>query len=223
MRTLPHPAVAVRDTAVDLHGVTRLFGAAPAVVRVDLSIERGEAVVLRGPNGAGKSTLLRIVATSLSPTYGGGSVLGFDLVAQREEIRSRCELLTHRTRLYEDLTARENLRLFTDLLGTSRDRADRALEEVGLGAEADERVRGFSQGMRQKVAVARTIARDPELLLLDEPATGLDDSARDVVRSMILDASDRGRTVVIATHQEVPDSLDARVVSMRDGQIWRST
>ena len=223
MRTLPHPSVGVRDAAVDLHGVTRLFGAAPAVVRVDLSIERGEAVVLRGPNGAGKSTLLRIIATSLSPTYGGGSVLGFDLAAQREEIRSRCELLTHRTRLYEELTARENLHLFADLLGTSRDRADRALEQVGLGAEADERVRGYSQGMRQKVAVARTIARDPELLLLDEPSTGLDDSAREIVRSMILDASTRGRTIVLATHQAAPASLEARVVSMRDGQISRTT
>mgnify|MGYP003407991443 CR=1 FL=1 len=79
MRTLPRPPVALQDAAVALRSVTRLFGAAPALVRVDLSIERGEAVVLRGPNGAGKSTLLRIVATALSPTYGGGSVLGFDL------------------------------------------------------------------------------------------------------------------------------------------------
>ncbi len=77
--------------------------------------------------------------------------------------------------------------------------------------------------MRQKVAVARTIARDPELLLLDEPSTGLDDSAREIVRSMILDASTRGRTIVLATHQAAPASLEARVVSMRDGQISRTT
>lgn len=223
MRILPRPSVHVRDTAVDLRGITRLFGSSPAVVRVDLSIERGEAVVLRGPNGAGKSTLLRIIATALSPTYGGGSVLGFDLTAEREEIRARCELLTHRTRLYEELTARENLRLFTDLLGLDPERANRALERVGLSAEADERVRGFSQGMRQRVAVARTIARDPELLLLDEPATGLDDAAREVVSSAILDAAANGRTVLIATHHEVPDRLQARVVSMRDGQIESAT
>ena len=223
MRTLPRPSVDVRDTAVDLRGITRLFGSSPAVVRVDLSIERGEAIVLRGPNGAGKTTLLRIVATALSPTYGGGSVLGFDLTADREEIRARCELLTHRTRLYEELTARENLRLFTDLLGLDPARADQALERVGLSAEADERVRGFSQGMRQRVAFARTIARDPELLLLDEPATGLDDAAREVVSSTILNAAANGRTVLIATHYDVPDRLQARVVSMRDGQIERAT
>lgn len=223
MRTLPRQDVGLREAAVDLRGVTRVFGDLPAVVRVDLAIERGESVVLRGANGAGKSTLLRIVATSLSPTYGGGSVLGFDLASEREEIRRRCELLTHRTRLYEELSARENLQIFADLLGIDRVRVDEALERVGLARNADERVRGFSHGMRQKVAVARTIVRDPELLLLDEPATGLDDSARAVVDAMILDAARQGRTIVIATHHSVTDGLTARVVSMRDGHVEGQT
>jgi heme ABC exporter ATP-binding subunit CcmA len=196
-----------------------LFGAAPALVRVDLSIERGEAVVLRGPNGAGKSTLLRIVATALSPTYGGGSVLGFDLATEREEIRRRSELLTHRTRLYEELSARENLELFADLLGISRDRVGEALERVALADVADERVRTFSAGMRQKVAVARAIVRDPELLLLDEPTTGLDTAARQAVDDMMLRASREGRTLVIATHHGVAAGLAARVVTMRDGSV----
>ena len=219
MRTLPRSPVALRDAAVDLRGVTRLFGAAPALVRVDLSIERGEAVVLRGPNGAGKSTLLRIVATALSPTYGGGSVLGFDLATGREEIRRRSELLTHRTRLYEELSARENLELFADLLGISRVRVGEALERVALDDVADERVRTFSAGMRQKVAVARAIVRDPELLLLDEPTTGLDTAARQAVDDMMLRASREGRTLVIATHHGVAAGLAARVVTMRDGSV----
>ena len=219
MRTLPRSHVAVQDAAVDLRGVSRLFGAAPALVRVDLSIERGEAVVLRGPNGAGKSTLLRIVATALSPTYGGGSVLGFDLATEREEIRRRSELLTHRTRLYEELSARENLELFADLLGITRDRVEEAVERVGLADVADERVRTFSAGMRQKVAVARAIVRDPELLLLDEPTTGLDAAARQAVDDMMLRASHEGRTLVIATHHDVAAGLAARVVTMRDGSV----
>jgi heme exporter protein A len=223
MRTLPRTDVGLREAAVDLRGVTRLFGEVPAVVRVNLSIERGEAVVLRGPNGAGKSTLLRIIATSLSPTYGGGAVLGFDLASEREQIRRRCELLTHRTRLYEELSARENLRLFADLLGIEPGRVDDALERVGLEREADERVRGFSHGMRQKVAVARTIVRGPELLLLDEPVTGLDDSARAVVDAMILEAAAQGRTIVIATHHAVTDGLSARVVPMREGHVEGQT
>jgi len=219
MRTLPRSPVALQDAAVDLRGVTRLFGAAPALVRVDLSIERGETVVLRGPNGSGKSTLLRIVATALSPTYGGGSVLGFDLATGREEIRRRSELLTHRTRLYEELSARENLELFADLLGISRVRVGEALERVALADVADERVRTFSAGMRQKVAVARAIVRDPELLLLDEPTTGLDTAARQAVDDMMLRASREGRTLVIATHHGVAAGLAARVVTMRDGSV----
>ena len=219
MHTLPRSHVALQDAAVDLRGVSRLFGAAPALVRVDLSIERGEAVVLRGPNGAGKSTLLRIVATALSPTYGGGSVLGFDLASAREEIRRRSELLTHRTRLYEELSARENLEVFADLLGISRGRVGEALERVALADVADERVRTFSAGMRQKVAVARAIVRDPELLLLDEPTTGLDTAARQAVDDMMLRASREGRTLVIATHHGVAAGLAARVVTMRDGSV----
>jgi heme exporter protein A len=219
MRTLPRSPIGLKDAAVDLRGVTRLFGAAPALVRVDLAIERGEAVVLRGPNGAGKSTLLRIVATALSPTYGGGSVLGFDLADAREEIRRRSELLTHRTRLYEELTARENLELIADLLGIHHDLVQGALERVALADVADERVRTFSAGMRQKVAVARAIVRDPELLLLDEPTTGLDDAARSAVDEMMLHASREGRTLVIATHHAVVPGLGARVVTLRDGSV----
>ena len=219
MRTLPRTPTHVRDAAVELRGVTRLFGSSPALVRVDLSIERGEAVVLRGPNGAGKSTLLRVVATALSPTYGGGSVLGFDLATEREEIRRRCELLTHRTRLYEELTARENLELFARLLGIPNARVADTLERVALADAADERVRTFSAGMRQKVAVARAIVRDPEILLLDEPTTGLDDAARHVVERMILDAAAQGRTLVIATHHAIASELGARIVAMRDGAV----
>jgi len=219
MRTLPRSPIGLKDAAVDLRGVTRLFGAAPALVRVDLAIERGEAVVLRGPNGAGKSTLLRIVATALSPTYGGGSVLGFDLVEDREQIRRRSELLTHRTRLYEELTARENLELIADLLGIAHDRVQEALERVAIADVADERVRTFSAGMRQKVAVARAIVRDPELLLLDEPTTGLDAAARSAVDEMMLRASREGRTLVIATHHDVTPGLAARVVTLRDGSV----
>jgi ABC-2 type transport system ATP-binding protein len=146
-------------------------------------------------------------------------VLGFDLATEREEIRRRSELLTHRTRLYEELSARENLQLFADLLGITRDRVGEALERVGLTDVADERVRTFSAGMRQKVAVARAIVRDPELLLLDEPTTGLDAAARQAVDDMMLRASREGRTLVIATHHGVAAGLAARVVTMRDGSV----
>lgn len=212
------PAV---TAAVDLVGVTRLFGTVPAVVRADLHVERAEAVVLRGPNGAGKSTLLRIAATSLSPTYGGGSVLGFDLVTEREQIRIRADLMTHRTRLYEDLTAAENLRLWCRLLGTETERVDGALDRVGLLEVSGERVRGFSQGMRQRVAIARTILRRPELLLLDEPYTGLDAEARHAVDDLLRAAVAEGRTVVLATHHEAPEGLSVRTLHVDGGRVVR--
>ena len=204
---------------LDVRDLAAGYGEFHVLAGVSLAIPPGEMVALLGPNGAGKSTLLRIVATALSPTYGGGSVLGFDLATERGEIRRRSELLTHRTRLYEELSARENLELFADLLGIKRDRVGEALERVTLDDVADERVRTFSAGMRQKVALARAIVRDPELLLLDEPTTGLDASARQAVDDMMLRASGEGRTLVIATHHGVAPGLAARVVTMRDGSV----
>src|SRR6266498_2648031 len=160
--------------AIELSAVTRVFGAVPALVRVNLRVEPGEAIFVRGPNGAGKTTLLRIIATAISPTFGSGAVFGFDLTRGREEIRRRVELLGHRTRLYEDLSGRENLDFFCTLFGLPAMVIPEMLERVGLEDAADERVRGYSQGMRQRVAVARALLRRPELLLLDEPYAGLD-------------------------------------------------
>jgi heme exporter protein A len=164
-------------TAVELNAVTRLFGANPALIRADVRVAPGEVLVLRGPNGAGKTTVLRIMATALSPTYGHGSVLGFDLVRERDAIRRHTDLMSHRTRLYEDLSAAENLRFWCRLLGVDGTDIQAALDRVGLLEVAGERVRGFSQGMRQRVAVARTLLRRPQILLLDEPYTGLDAEA----------------------------------------------
>jgi ABC-type multidrug transport system ATPase subunit len=220
-RQASHVSAPPTAAAVDLVGVTRLFGAVPAVVRADLRVERGETVVLRGPNGAGKSTLLKIAATSLSPTYGGGRVLGFDLLLEREQIRARADLMTHRTRLYEDLTAAENLRLWCRLLGLGHEGVDAALDRVGMLEVAGERVRGFSQGMRQRVAIARVLLRGPELLLLDEPYTGLDAEARHAVDDLVRHASSEGRTVVLATHHPAPERLEHRTLHLDGGRIVR--
>lgn len=206
--------------AVSLSSVTRLFGLTPALVRVDLAVERGETLLVRGPNGAGKSTLLRVIATALSPTYGSGEVLGFDLDRGREEIRRRSELVGHRTRLYEDLTARENLRFACTLFGADPRDVPAVLERVGLAEVADERVRGFSQGMRQRLAVGRALLRSPELLLLDEPYTGLDGEARAIVDDAIVEARAGGRTVVLATHHPVPPDLTTRTVFMDGGRLY---
>lgn len=205
--------------AVALSSVTRLFGMAPALVRVDLRVEPGETLLVRGPNGAGKSTLLRVIATALSPTFGSGTVLGHDLLSEREEIRRRTELMGHRTRLYEDLSGLENLRVACSLYGCDPRAVPQALERVGLTDVAGERVRTYSQGMRQRVAVARAILRSPDLLLLDEPYTGLDAEAREIVDGLIGDLGRAGRTVLLATHHPVRPGLTDRTVFMEAGRL----
>jgi ABC-type multidrug transport system ATPase subunit len=205
--------------AIQLIGVTRVFGLTPALVRADLNVEHGETILVRGPNGAGKSTLLRVIATAISPTFGSGSVLGFDLSSGRGEIRRRVELMGHRTRLYEDLSGRENLRFACTLHGLDPKEIARALGRVGLEGAADDRVRTYSQGMRQRVAVARALLRSPHLLLLDEPYAGLDTEAKDVVDEAVLEAQRNGRTVVIATHDPTRGTMASRTVRMDGGRV----
>jgi len=199
--------------------VTRVFGAVPGLVRASLIVERGELLAVRGANGAGKSTLLRVIGTALAPTYGSGAVLGFDLARGRDEIRRRTELLGHRTRLYEDLTASENLRFACAMHGIDPSGVPGALAMVGLSEVAGERVTGFSQGMRQRVALARALLRRADLLLLDEPYAGLDADAKDLVDDSIAEARSDGRTVVLATHDAGRGGSGARTILMDSGRI----
>jgi heme ABC exporter ATP-binding subunit CcmA len=205
--------------AVLLSGVTRVFGLSPALVRVDLRIERGETLLIRGPNGAGKTTLLRLIATAISPTYGSGSVLGFDLAREREEIRRRTELLGHRTRLYEDLTGAENLGFACRLFGIGAERVAEALARVGLADAGAERVRAYSQGMRQRLALARTLLRRPELLLFDEPYAGLDAEAKSLVDEVVAGSPAQGQTVVLATHDPSRGATATRTILMEGGRL----
>jgi len=205
--------------AVQLWAVTRVFGVAPALVRVDLRVVAGEVLLLRGPNGAGKSTLLGVIATAISPTYGSGTVFGLDLVAGRDQIRRRSELVGHRPRLYADLPATENLRFVCALHGADERRVDPALERVGLAPVAGDRVRGYSQGMRQRVALARAFLRSPDLLLLDEPYAGLDDPAKDLVDEEIRATRARGGTVIVATHDPTRGSAATRSLYMDGGRL----
>src|SRR5262249_11545354 len=151
-----------------------MFDGLAAVSQVSLEVAQGETVWLRGWNGSGKTTLLRLIATAISPTFGGGSVLGFDLRTERSAIRARADLLGHETRLYGDLTAVENLRFACRLYDIDPRLAGSTLGRVGLEEVAAVRVARFSQGMRQRLALARCLMRGPELILLDEPYAALD-------------------------------------------------
>jgi ABC-type multidrug transport system ATPase subunit len=208
-----HPA------AVHLSRVTRLFDGLAAVSQVSLEIAAGDVVWLRGWNGSGKTTLLRMVATAISPTYGGGTVFGFDLQKRRQAIRARTDLLSHETRFYDDLTAAENLRFTCRLYDLDKRRADGPLERVGLDDVGTVRVGSFSQGMRQRLALARCLMRAPALVLLDEPYAALDAEARVLVDDLLVAARAGGQTVVMASHEAPPPHLVDREVMMVCGRV----
>ena len=196
-----------------------MFDGLAAISAVNLEVAEGETVWLRGWNGSGKTTLLRLIATAISPTFGGGSVLGFDLRTERSAIRARTDLLSHETRLYGDLTAVENLRFACSLYGCDPRLAGPALDQVGLEEVAAVRVARFSQGMRQRLALARCLMRRPALILLDEPYAALDVEARVVVDGLLTAAQAGGQTVVVASHEAPPAQLIDREVIMDGGRV----
>ena len=210
---------ATRPGAVRLSRVTRLFDGLAAVSSVSLEIADGERVWLRGWNGSGKTTLLRLIATAISPTFGGGTVLGFDLQTERSAIRARCDLLSHQTRLYDDLTAAENLRFACSLYDLDPRLAESVLERVGLEELAGVRAGRFSQGMRQRLTLARCLMRAPALVLLDEPYAALDVDARTVVDELLMAAQAGRQTVVVASHEAPPAHLIDREVTMDGGRV----
>ena len=210
---------ATERAAVRLSRVTRLFDGLAAVSQVSLEVAKGETVWLRGWNGSGKTTLLRLIATAISPTFGDGSVLGFDLRTERSAIRARADLLSHETRLYGDLTAVENLRFACSLYDLDPRLAESALDRVGLEEVAAVRVARFSQGMRQRLALARCLMRGPALILLDEPYAALDVEARVVVDELLTAAQASGQTVVVASHEAPPAHLIDREVMMDGGRV----
>jgi heme ABC exporter ATP-binding subunit CcmA len=177
--------------AVAADGVWKYFGDYPALRGASLEVTRGACMALIGRNGAGKTTLLRILAGLSRPSKGAISIDG------------RIGYLGHGIGVYDDLSAIENLTLFGRLSGLSnpKEAAADALEHVGLARVKDGMAREFSRGMRQRLAIARAFLHNPELLLLDEPFTSLDDRAVAVLQQLLSDARARGSTIVMSTHQ----------------------
>jgi len=190
------------NTAIELRGLCRDYGERPALAGVDLSLGRGESLLVVGPNGAGKTTLLRILATLLRPSAGEVRVFGAALPGEAWKVRGRIGLLGHEPLLYRDLSGRENLRFHARLHGLRGDGAEARIAEllaaVDMERRADDRVAELSAGMRQRLAVCRCVLHEPELLLLDEPDSNLDAEGRALARELVGPAE--GRTRVVVTH-----------------------
>jgi len=185
--------------------LSRSFGGRPALEGLTFDVEEGEIVALLGPNGAGKTTTVRLLNGVLRPDRGRATVLGLDPSTEGSTLRRRTGVLTETAGLDDRLTARENLVLVAGIRGVdaveARRRTDELLERLGMTADADRVVQGFSTGQRKRVALALALLHDPEVLFLDEPTSGLDPAAsRDVVDLIADLARERRRTVVVCTH-----------------------
>jgi heme exporter protein A len=188
--------------AIQVKKVTKSFGHQVALRGVDLSVADGEFLALFGPNGAGKTTLIRIVASLARPTAGSVHLRGQDVAKAGTTLRRHIGLISHNPLLYGDLTPDENLRFFARMydLDDVSARIDAMLTQVGLIARRRDPVRTFSRGMVQRLAIARAILHDPAIMLLDEPYTGLDLQAADMLRSVLQDLAASNRTVILTTH-----------------------
>lgn len=187
---------------ITVRKLVKRFGLKTVLKGMDFSVEAGEFVALLGPNGAGKTTFLRILASLSRPTLGNVTIAGYSLPGQASAVRRRLGVVSHLPLLYGDLTAEENLRFYARMYSVPQ--ADKRITEVlglvGLQARRHDLVRTFSRGMQQRLAIGRAVLHDPEVMLFDEPHTGLDQDACQMLDGVLREVAARGRTVVMTSH-----------------------
>ena len=186
--------------AIDANGLARRFGSRWVLRGASLRLAAGEAAGLVGANGSGKSTLLRILCTLLRPTAGSATVFGADIVRDPDLVRDAVGFFSPVPGVYDDLTARENVRFAATMLGRAPASADAMLDRVGLMHVADERVRGFSSGMLRRLSLARLLVQQPRLLLLDEPYNNFDAQGIALLNDIIRGAINEGGAALIVVH-----------------------
>jgi heme exporter protein A len=189
----------VTALAIDAKNLARRYGRRWALVDVSFQVPAGSVLAVTGRNGSGKSTLFRTLSTVIRPDRGSATVLGFDLVSHRYDVRKEVALLSHYSYLYEQLSARENLQIVGRFLGV--DGIDDALGRVNLAGRADDVVATFSAGMRKRLSFARVLMQRPQIVLLDEPYGQLDPEGFVLVDEVVRQLKASGTTVLMATHQ----------------------
>lgn len=209
---------------IEINALVKAYDLLVVLRKLDLHIERGEFVALLGPNGSGKSTLLRLLAGLSRATSGTISIGGWELPHEAAAVRAQIGLVSHRPLLYENLTARENLQFFGSLYNLTPaeidPRIDALLARVGLTKRAGSLVRTFSRGMQQRLSIARALLHDPDVLLLDEPYTGLDQDASARFDTLLTASYAEGRTIVMTTHElDRAARLASRIIILSRGVI----
>jgi heme exporter protein A len=187
---------------IEVRKLVKRFGLKPVLRGMDFHVQEGEFVALLGPNGAGKTTFLRILASLSRPTLGEVTIAGYRLPAQAAVVRQRLGVVSHLPLLYGDLTADENLRFYGKMYGVKNleKRTESILDMVGLAHRRRDLVRTFSRGMQQRLAIGRAVLHDPDVMLFDEPHTGLDQDACRMLDGVLREVAATGRTVVMTSH-----------------------
>jgi lipooligosaccharide transport system ATP-binding protein len=216
--------VSAPDVLIHASGLAKSFGGAVAVDGIDFDLHRGEAFGFLGPNGAGKSSTMRMIGCVSPPSAGELSILGMDPVADGATIRARLGVVPQEDTLDVELTVRENLLIYGRYFGLPRDviseRTTRLLDFVQLADRANDQVEPLSGGMKRRLTIARSLINEPEIMLLDEPTTGLDPQARHVVWDRLFRLKQQGVTLVLTTHyMDEAEQLCDRLVVMDRGKI----
>jgi heme ABC exporter ATP-binding subunit CcmA len=213
-----------KSALIETRALVKTYDLLIVLRKLDLQVERGEFVALLGPNGSGKSTLLRLLSGLSKPTSGAIFIGGWELPREAAAVRAQIGMVSHRALLYENLTARENLQFFARLYNLQAqnvdDRIRFLLERVGLAKRGDSLVRTFSRGMQQRLSIARALLHDPAVLLMDEPYTGLDQDAAQVLDGLLSQAYTDNRTIVMTSHDlDRAARLTSRVMILSRGNI----
>ena len=206
--------------AIQVQNLSRDYNGLRAVDSISFSVEAGEIFGFLGPNGAGKTTTIKMLTGQLRPTSGSARVAGCDVVEERQQLKPKIGVVFEYQNIYERLSARDNLAFAARLYGVKRKRVDQILAQVGLADRARGKVKNYSNGMKQRLLVARALLHEPEILFLDEPTRGLDPNVAREIRAFVANLAQQGVTVFLTTHyMEEADQLSDRVAILHQGRI----
>jgi ABC-2 type transport system ATP-binding protein len=206
--------------AIEVAGLSRTFKNLRAVDNISFTVEAGEIFGFLGHNGAGKTTSIRMLTGQLQPTAGRARVAGCDVVTERQRLKPLIGVVSETQNLYERMSGRENLALAARLYGAGSKRIEEALDQVGLLDRAKDKVQYYSNGMKQRLLIARALLHRPQIIFLDEPTRGLDPVVGRDIRRLVLELSRQGVTVFLTTHyMEEADQLCSRVAFISEGRI----
>ncbi|MBE0409171.1 MAG: ABC transporter ATP-binding protein [Anaerolineales bacterium] len=205
---------------IEVEHLSRTFNGLKAVDDVSFSVREGEVFGFLGPNGAGKTTTINMLIGQLKPTSGRACIMGWDINAQKDKIKQHIGVVHEHQNLYERMSGQENLVFITRLHGVNPRRADQMLERVGLGEHAKKRIQHYSNGMKQRLLIARALLHQPQVLFLDEPTRGLDPSVAVEIRKLVKELAATGVTIFLTTHyMDEADQLCQRVAFINQGRI----